>query len=155
MDLSPYVEILKAIGLGAFYGAQASIYQYMASEDLPLSWSSIITKAFWEKFNWYKFAKFVLVGSLVGAITVGYGLITPGQWDIFTQATGLPQIPMALVLNLVNVGVVMVLDRVTKLIVRRTPLATAWDGLKAKVLKLLEAQAAAKKAIEEASKPTQ
>jgi len=151
LDFSTIYPILESMAYGAFYGAQASIYQYMASEDLPVSWSAIISKKFWENFNWYKFAKFVLVGSIVGAVTVGYGLVKPDQWAFFTALTGLPQIPISLIFNLINVGVVMILDRVMKLIVRRTPLATAWDAFKLKILKLLEAQQAAKKAIEEAS----
>ena len=145
-----YEEILKGIALGAFYGGQASLYQYMSDENLPISWQALLTRKFWEGFNWTKFSKTVLLGAVFGAVTTAYFNVTPDMWVKFTYDTGLPQIPLSLVLNFANTGVVLIIDRLAKLIVRRTPLAKAWDALKAKILQVLTLQEQAKKVIEEA-----
>jgi len=141
-------DILKGIGLGAFYGAQASLYAYISSEDLPVSWKALMTKKFWETFSWTKFGKTVLLGAIVGATTTAYFNVTPDMWIQFTEYTGLPQVPLSLILNFANTGVIIAIDRLTKLVVRRTPLVKAWDALKARVLKLLEMQAKAKAIIQ-------
>lgn len=144
------IKILKGIAMGAFYGAQANIYSYLSSEDLPLSWRALLTKKFWETFSWLKFGKTVLLGSVFGAIVSGYGFITPEQWVIFTEYTGLPEVPLSMILNFANTGVIIAVDRLTKLIVRRTPLIKGWDALKVKILQVLTLQEKAKKVIEEA-----
>jgi len=147
-----YLPYIQGIILGAFYGAQASLYTYLATENLPLSWQTILTKRFWETFQWTKFGKTMLVGMVFGALTTAYGFVSPGQWDFFTQITGLPQIPLGLILNFANTGIVIGVDRLTKLVIRRTPLVRAWDKFKEWVFKILTAQAKAKAIIEEAKK---
>jgi len=132
-----FEETIKGIVLGAFYGAQAGLYGYLASEELPVSWKAILTRKFWESFSWTKFGKTVILGAVVGAITTGYFKITPDMWGQFTDYTGIPQIPLSVILNFTNTAVIMGVDKLAKFIVRRTPLVKAWDALKDRVLKLL------------------
>ena len=146
-----YEEILKGLLLGTFYGAQAGLYGYLASEELPISWKVILTRKFWETFSWTKFGKTVLLGAIMGLVTTGYFKISPNMWGQFTEYTGIPQIPLSVILNFANTAVIMGVDKLAKLIVRRTPLAKAWNGLKARILKLLLTRDAIKKIIEENS----
>jgi hypothetical protein len=132
-----YEEIIRGILLGAFYGGQAALYGYLASEELPVSWKAILTTKFWTTFSWTKASKTVLLGITLGAISSGYGFIRPEDWAIFTNYTGLPQISLPLLLNFANTAVVMGADKFIKFIVRRTPLVRAWNWLKDRVLKLL------------------
>jgi hypothetical protein len=147
-----YEEILKGIGLGAFYGAQAGLYGYLASEELPISWRVLLTRKFWETFSWTKFGKTVLLGAIVGAVSTGYLNITPDMWTRFTDYTGMPQIPLSLILNFANTAVIMGVDKLAKFVVRRTPLVKAWNGLKDRVLKLLLTRDKLNEIISEATK---
>lgn len=138
--------------LGAFYGGQAALFNYMSSEDLPLSWKAILTRKFWETFSVTKASKTILVGVAVGAISVGYGLVRPENWDIFTNYTGLPQIPLKLIVNFATTGVILGVDRLAKFIVRRTPLVRLWNDFKERVLKLLLTRDKIQAIIDEANK---
>ena len=132
-----YEEIIKGILMGGFYGGQAALYGYLASEELPVSWQAILTRKFWESFSWTKASKTVLLGVMMGILSQGYLFIKPEYWATFTEYTGLPQIPLSLILNFANTAVVMGVDKLAKFVVRRTPLVKAWDGLKNRVLKVL------------------
>jgi len=132
-----YEEILKGIAIGAFYGGQAAFYGYLASEELPISWKALLTKEFWQKFSWSKAFKTVLLGIVMGAISHGYGFITPEQWQWFYDFTGINQIPLIVILNFANTAVVLGADKFIKFVVRRTPLVRIWNGIKDRVLKVL------------------
>jgi hypothetical protein len=129
--------VLTGIALGAVYGGEAAIMNYLTAEDLPVSWSSLLTAKFWENFSWTKFGKTILVGMMVGAVTNGYGFITASQWASFTAQTGIPAIPLPLIINFMSTLVVTGVDRLAKTLVRRTPLVHGWNGIKSRILKLL------------------
>jgi hypothetical protein len=149
-------ELLKGIGFGALYGIQASFYQYMAQEDLPVSIQAVFSTKFWKDFDTVKFTKTVALGAAFGAISVGYGYIKPDQWTMFTTYTTLPQVPLTLIMNFVNTGIIIAVDTFTRIIVRRTPLVKAWDQFKAGLLKILMAQDKLREMIEaETPKPVQ
>lgn len=143
------MEILRSILIGGFYGGQAAVYGYLASEELPVSWRAIFTKAFWEKFSWSKAGKTVALGIVFGMITQGYAFIKPEDWNYFTEYTGFPKIPLPVILNFANTAVLMGVDKFSKFVVRRTPLVRLWDGLKGRVLKLLTKQEQLKKYLED------
>ena len=132
-----YEQYLQGIALGALYGLEAGVVNYMSGEDLPVSWSSILTIKFWSSLSITKLVKTMLIGMVVGAVTNGYGFISPAEWQQFTQQTGIPQIPLPLIINFLSTVVVSGVDRMVKTIVRRTPLVHAWNGLKTRVLGLL------------------
>lgn len=119
-------EILVGLGYGAFYGAQAALMGYMKSEDLPQSWSVILTKKFWENFDPIKALKTVTIGALLGAFS-------RGKIYIPLDASS---VEMATLTNFVNDIIILGVDQLVKLIVRRTPLVRIWNGFKEKVLKL-------------------
>jgi hypothetical protein len=146
-----FEDTIKGIALGAFYGAQAALFGYLASEELPLSWKVILSKKFWETFSWTKALKTVALGATLGAISQGYGFVRPQDWSVFTEYTGLPQIPLSLLLNFANTAVVLGVDKLSKFVFRRTPLITAWNKFKDSILKLLTAQQKVKEVIEKAS----
>jgi len=133
-------QLLKGIGLGMFYGAQAGVIGYLASEELPLSWKVLLTRKFWETFSWTKFSKTVLLGAVVGGITTAYFNVTPDMWTRFTDYTTIPQIPLSLILNFANTAVIMGIDRLAKFIVRRTPLVRVWNNIKDRILRILLAE---------------
>jgi len=113
-----YEEIIKGILYGAFYGGQAALFGYLKSEDLPLSWKVVFTKDFWAAFDPIKALKTVFLGMAMGALTQGqiYGLI--------------PTDPI--IGNFANDVIVIGVDQLMKLIVRRTPLVRVWNALKEK-----------------------
>lgn len=113
-----YEEIIKGILYGAFYGGQAALFGYLKSEDLPLSWKVVFTKDFWAAFDPTKALKTVFLGMAMGALTQGqiYGLI--------------PTDPI--IGNFANDVIVIGVDQLMKLIVRRTPLVRVWNALKEK-----------------------
>jgi len=116
-------EILKGILLGAFYGAQAALYGYLKSEELPISWSVIFTKKFWEKFSPEKALKTILLGMVFGAFTQGMQFLPPEM---------LADPGTMIFINFMNTAIIMGVDQLMKLIVRRTPLVKAWNWLKEK-----------------------
>lgn len=142
-------DIIRGILIGAFYGGQAALYGYLASEDLPVSWRAIFTKAFWEKFSWTKAGKTIFLGIIIGAISQGYNFIDPHSWELFTEATGLPQIPLGVVLNFAYTAAILGFDKFTKFIVRRTPLVKAWDKFKTWIIKVLTTRDQVKEYLEE------
>jgi hypothetical protein len=130
-------QYAQGIALGALYGLEAGIVGYMSGEDLPVSWSSILTTKFWASLSLTKLAKTVLVGMVVGAITNGYGFVSTSEWQQFTQQTGIPQIPLPLIINFVSTMVVSGVDRMAKFIIRRSPIMHGWNGIKSRILGLL------------------
>jgi hypothetical protein len=114
------VEILK----GAFYGGQAALFGYMKSEELEKSWTVILTRKFWEKFDLVKALKTVILGGILGAFTRGFTFIPEGTFPDPTSEL--------IFLNFANTAIVMGVDQFIKLIVRRTPIVRVWNWLKEK-----------------------
>ena len=113
-----YEIMIKGILYGAFYGGQAALFGYLKSEDLPLSWKAVLTKDFWAAFDPVKALKTIFLGMAMGGLSQGtiYGLIPT---DPITQ-------------NFANDTIVIGVDQLIKLIVRRTPLVKLWNALKKK-----------------------
>jgi hypothetical protein len=113
----PIIELFKTLGLGIFFGLQAALYGYLKSEDLPVSWQAIFTRAFWDKFDPIKALKTTLLGGVIGFFTTLQmgGFITAENFIFF---------------NFANAIMVMGVDQFIKLIVRRTPIVKAWNKLK-------------------------
>jgi hypothetical protein len=120
-----YVEILKDIALGAFYGAQAALFGYLKSEDLPVSWTAIFKREFWAKFDPVKALKTVVLGGVLGAFTKGMTFVPAGTFADPTEE--------AVFFNFANTAIVMGVDQFMKFVVRRTPLIRMWNALKAKI----------------------
>lgn len=119
------VDILRGIIVGMFYGAQASLFGYLKSEDLPTSWKVVLTKAFWEKFKAGKAFKTVLVGAFLGGFTAG---------KVFLPSTLTGSVDFIVFANFFNDVVVIGVDQLFKLLVRRTPIVRLWNAFKEKVL---------------------
>ena len=118
-------QIAISVGLGVFYGGQAALYGYLADNDLPQSWSVILTKKFWESFDPVKAAKTVALGALLG------GLGAFNALNIIGGAEGV------IVTNFVSSIIVLGVDKFVKFLVRRTPIVRAWNWLKAKAEALI------------------
>lgn len=115
-----FEETIKGICLGAFYGAQAALFGYLKDEDLPKSWSIVFTRKFWEGFSPVKAIKTVAIGCGLGA----FGIVkTEYNLDPVT-------------INFFNDVIVIGVDQLVKLIVRRTPIVRFWNAIKENVFKL-------------------
>lgn len=119
------VDILRGILTGAFYGAQAALFGYLKSEDLGNSWGVLFKKDFWLKFKPGKAAKTVLVGAILGGFTSG---------KVFLPADITGSLDFLVFANFFNDVVVIGVDQLIKLIVRRTPIVRLWNAFKEKVL---------------------
>jgi hypothetical protein len=115
------VDVLKNVGLGMFYGGQAALFGYMKDNDLPLSWTAVLTKDFWAKFDPIKSLKTVLLGALLGGVTQGMSVIPVDLVD---------PVERIVVMNFANTAIIMGIDQFVKFVVRRTPLVRAWNWLK-------------------------
>jgi hypothetical protein len=117
------VSILVQILLGMFYGAQASLYGYMSSDDLAKSWTVILTKKFWESFDPVKALKTVILGALMGGLQV-FTILNIVPMDVVEKA---------LLVNFVSSIFVLGTQKFINLVVRRTPLVKIWNLLKEKM----------------------
>lgn len=118
------VSVATGILLGAFFGGEAALLGYLKSEDLPVSWSAILTKKFWEKFDPIKALKTILLGMIIGGYTQGTifaGQITDPNYAFLNNP---------IFLSFVYTTLIMGVDQFMKFIVRRTPLVKAWNYLK-------------------------
>lgn len=132
-----YIPTLVIIATGAFYGAEAALFNFLKSEDLPISWKALFSKDFWTKFDVVKALKTVLIGMLLGAFTQGR-IYMPQVIEALGFSPSDPTFIaiMATVPSLIVYGV----DALVKLVVRRTPLMRVWNGIKAYALKTLQAK---------------
>jgi len=119
-----YEEIIKGILLGTFYGGQAALFGYLKSSDLPVSWTIILTKKFWETFEPIKAFKTIVLGGLMGAFGAFSVLNIENKW-LTPEET-------FVVYNFAYSALVMGIDQFVKFVVRRTPIVRAWNWLKAK-----------------------
>ena len=119
------VEILKGVGVGIFYGGQASLFGYLKSEDLGQSWSIVLKREFWQKFKPGKAFKTVLVGAMLGGFTGGKVFLPSGITN---------SLDFIVFANFFNDVVVIGVDQLLKLVVRRTPIVRLWNAFKTKVL---------------------
>lgn len=117
-------EIIKNIALGAFYGTQAALFGYMKDENLPLSWTAVFTKKFWETFSPVKAFKTIVLGAFMGAFGTFSILNTENKWLDPTETL--------IIYNFAYSAIVMGVDQFIKFVVRRTPIVRAWNYLKAK-----------------------
>lgn len=108
-------EALLVALKGAATGGLAALIGYMKQEELGISWKVVFTKKFWNTFDPIKALKTVIIGMIVGAISVTFGYTYNDLVDFG-------------VMTLIVYGV----DALTKLIVRRTPIVRAWNWLKEK-----------------------
>lgn len=111
---------------GIFFGAQAALLGYLASNDLPKSWTVIFTRSFWTCFSPLKASKTIILGAIMGAL------------GVFTAANVISGEEGIVIMNFASVVVILGIQKLADLIVRRTPLSTAWEKLKAFMLSLLE-----------------
>jgi hypothetical protein len=125
-----FEDILVDVAKGAFYGAEASLIGYLKSEDLPEGWKALLTKDFWSRFDVAKALKTVLIGAIMGAFTKG---------TLFLPESITSSPDFVAVTLFVPSLIVLAAETVVKVIFRRTPLMRVWDGIKTKVLALLEA----------------
>jgi hypothetical protein len=116
VDFSIFMNIL----MGLFFGAQASLIGYMASNDLPQSWTVIFTKKFWSCFEPVKALKTVLLGGIMGAIGVVVSL------NLMSSAESI------IIVDVLSTITILGVDKLVKFIVRRTPIVTAWNWIKEK-----------------------
>jgi len=115
--------ILLQIGVGIFYGIQAAFFGYMKDSGLPVSWTAILTKKFWENFDPIKALKTILLGGVLGGL---------GAFNTLNlQAGWLDPVEAALVYNFAYAALTMGIDQFVKFVVRRTPLIRVWNWLKA------------------------
>ena len=119
-----YEEIIKNILLGTFYGGQAALFGYLKSNELPQSWTIILTKKFWATFEPVKVFKTVVLGAFMGAFGVFSTLNIQNQWLDPTETL--------IVYNFAYSALVMGVDQFIKFVVRRTPIVRAWNWFKAK-----------------------
>lgn len=110
---------------GAFYGAQAALFGYMKSNELPSSWTVIFRRKFWESFDPVKALWTVSLGALMGAFTRGMTFVPAGTFADPTEEV--------IFVNFASTAIVMGVDQFMKFIVRRTPLVRMWNALKAKL----------------------
>lgn len=132
-----YIPTLEYIATGAFYGAEAALFGFLKSEELPISWKVLFSKDFWTKFDAVKALKTVLIGMVLGAWTNGT-LYMPQIAEALNVTTSDPTYlaVLATVPSLIVFGV----DAFVKFVVRRTPLVRVWNGIKAYALKILQAK---------------
>lgn len=136
-SLQLYIPILLHIATGAFYGAEAALFGFLKSEELPTSWRALLTKAFWTKFDVVKALKTVLIGMLIGAWTNG-SLYMPQIAEALNISVSDPM--YLAVITTVPSLIVYAVDGIVKFVVRRTPLVRVWDAIKVYALKALQKQ---------------
>jgi hypothetical protein len=120
-----FEDVIKGIAMGAFYGAQAALFGYMKSNELPASWTVIFRKKFWESFDPVKAIETIILGAGLGAFTNSMSFVPAGTFSDSTEE--------AIFVNFANTAIIMGADQLRKFIVRRTPLIRVWNALKEKL----------------------
>lgn len=128
-ELQPLVPIAVDILKYAAYGGLVALGGYLKSENLPNGWKIVFTKEFWNKFSPTKALKTVMVGIFLGAFTRGQ-IYLPIE---ITQSADFLAVSL-----FTNAVIVLGVETLIKIIVRRTPLMRAWNGLKDAAVSLLE-----------------
>lgn len=128
MDIATF---LMSLAMGAFYGLQASLIGYLAQGNMPLSWSVIFDKKFWVYFEPVKAIKTVILGMVMGVLGVFATVQLPQS---FLDVVG-PTFPAAipLFLDLAYTGAILGTNKLMQLIIRRTPIITAYNKFKEKL----------------------
>ena len=114
------VEIVKEVLKGLISGGVASLLGY-AKQENP------------EKWRLDKFAKTVILGSFTGAIVRGSGMPIPqlateiSNWLI---TEGICFVPAPVIEMAILTGLIMIVDQLVKIIVRRTDIVKVWNKLK-------------------------
>jgi len=115
------LEVLIEVVKGAVSGAIASAIGY-AKQEKPDKWD----------FN--KASKTIFLGMITNSIVRGTKMPIPelsvkiSEW---LATEGIAFIPAIIVEGMILTGIVMVVDQMVKVLVRRTDVMTAWNKLKA------------------------
>lgn len=114
------VEIVKEVLKGLISGGIASLLGY-AKQETP------------EKWQLDKFAKTVILGSFTNAIVRGTGMPIPQlatEISNWLATEGICFIPASVVEMVILTGLIMIIDQIVKIIVRRTDIVKVWNKLK-------------------------